>query len=126
MLPRTLATIGESLMKQTGWPITILAGGPMPDSDGMIMTFVYVNCLFNNIFTDSPALSRSHTGKTKVEESFEKYLGKKEYDECILRPFEKFLHATFCKLYEPNFNIITKNSPFHSRRGLCFAKPCQR
>lgn len=42
MLPRTLATIGESLMTQTGWNITILAGGPMPDTDGMILTYLYV------------------------------------------------------------------------------------
>jgi hypothetical protein len=42
MLPRTLATVGESLIIQTGWPITILAGGPMPDKDGTIMTFLYV------------------------------------------------------------------------------------
>ena len=43
MLPRTLATIGESLMTQTGWNITILAGGPMPDTDGTILTYLYVN-----------------------------------------------------------------------------------
>jgi hypothetical protein len=43
MLPRTLATIGESLMKQTGWNITIVAGGPMPDSDGSIVTFLYMS-----------------------------------------------------------------------------------
>lgn len=42
MLPRTLATIGESLMMQTGWPITIIAGGPRPANEGTIVTYVYV------------------------------------------------------------------------------------
>jgi hypothetical protein len=42
MLPRTLATIGESLMRQTGWNISILAGGPTPDNGGMIMTYLFV------------------------------------------------------------------------------------
>ena len=39
-LPRTLETMGASLMEQTGWHITILAGGPSPEHDGMIMTFL--------------------------------------------------------------------------------------
>jgi hypothetical protein len=42
MLPRTLATIGESIMRQTGWNVSILAGGPTPDSGGMIMTYLFV------------------------------------------------------------------------------------
>ena len=42
MLPCTLTTIGESLMKLTGCNITILAGGPMPDTDGMILTYLYI------------------------------------------------------------------------------------
>ena len=40
MLPHTLATIGESIMEQTGWHVTIMAGGPTPDSDGMVMTYL--------------------------------------------------------------------------------------
>ena len=40
---------------------------------------------------------RSHSGKTKGGESFEKFLGQKEYDEHVLFPFEKFLRASFCK-----------------------------
>ena len=39
---------------------------------------------------------RSHTGKTKDGETYEKFLGPKEYDEKLLS-FEKFLHASFCK-----------------------------
>jgi hypothetical protein len=39
-IPRTLATIGESIMEQTGWPVTILCGGPTPDANGQIMTFL--------------------------------------------------------------------------------------
>lgn len=40
MLPRTLTAIGESLMSQTGWNVSILMGGPTPDSDGLIMTYL--------------------------------------------------------------------------------------
>ena len=40
-LPRTLATIGESIMEQTGWHVTIMVGGPCPDNDGTIMTYLY-------------------------------------------------------------------------------------
>ena len=39
---------------------------------------------------------RSHTGKTKDGETYEKFLSPKEYDEKLLS-FEKFLHASFCK-----------------------------
>jgi len=45
MLPHMLATIGESLVNQTGWNVTILTGGPMPDTDGRILTYLYVNFL---------------------------------------------------------------------------------
>ena len=37
-LPCMLATIGKSIMEQTSWHVTIIAGGPCPDNDGMIMT----------------------------------------------------------------------------------------
>jgi hypothetical protein len=32
--------MGESLMQQTGWQISILAGGPLPENNGMIMTYL--------------------------------------------------------------------------------------
>ena len=99
MLPRTLATIGDSLMRQTGWNITILAGGPTPASDGTILTYLYVkSCLFeycDNILLLN--LPRLHAGTTKSRQTFEKFLGKKAYDELVLLPFDKFLHASFCK-----------------------------
>ena len=50
MLPCTLATMGKSLMKQTGWPITIIAGGPRPASEGMIVTYMYVKWLISEFF----------------------------------------------------------------------------
>jgi len=40
---------------------------------------------------------RSHTGKTKTGETYEKFLGAKDYNE-KLENFESFLHASFCKL----------------------------
>jgi hypothetical protein len=43
-------------------------------------------------------MNRSHTGQTKEGDTFEKFLGPKKYDEYLL-DFEKFLHASFCKLW---------------------------
>jgi hypothetical protein len=43
-------------------------------------------------------MNRSHTGQTKEGDTFEKFLGPKQYDEYLL-DFEKFLHASFCKLW---------------------------
>ena len=40
-LPQTFATFSDSIMKQTGWNVTIMAGGPSPENDGMIMTFLW-------------------------------------------------------------------------------------
>lgn len=39
-LPRTFAMFSDSIMKQTGWNVTIMAGGLSPENDGMIMTFL--------------------------------------------------------------------------------------
>lgn len=41
-LPRTLAVMGESIRKQTGWYVTFLVGGPEPRQNGKIMTYMYV------------------------------------------------------------------------------------
>jgi hypothetical protein len=35
--------------------------------------------------------------KDKSGETFEKFLGRKEYDQFILVPFERFLHSSFCE-----------------------------
>ena len=42
-LPRTLAVWGESINKQTGWNISFLVGGPTPNQNGKIMTYMYDN-----------------------------------------------------------------------------------
>jgi hypothetical protein len=39
-IPPTLATIGKSIVEQTGWNTTILVGGPAPDEDGKIVTYL--------------------------------------------------------------------------------------
>jgi hypothetical protein len=39
-LPRTLAVWGESIRNQTGWNITFLVGGPAPDQNGKILTYM--------------------------------------------------------------------------------------
>jgi hypothetical protein len=35
-------TFGESLMKQTGWNVSILVGGPMPREGGELKTYMFV------------------------------------------------------------------------------------
>lgn len=39
-LPRTLAVMGESILKQTGWHVTFIVGGPEPRRNGKIMTYM--------------------------------------------------------------------------------------
>jgi len=41
-----LAMMGESLMQQTGWYVTIMADRPSPEHDGMIMTYLLAKCSF--------------------------------------------------------------------------------
>jgi hypothetical protein len=41
-LSRTLMTIGESIVTQTGWHVSILVGGPMPREGGKIKTYMFV------------------------------------------------------------------------------------
>ncbi|EDR04482.1 uncharacterized protein LACBIDRAFT_304605 [Laccaria bicolor S238N-H82] len=94
-LPRSLAAMGASLMEQTGWNITILAGGPSPEHDGMIVSFL------------------SHTGKTKSGETFEKFLGKQDYDASLLLPFERFLNSSF---FETDADLEVSDKEWHSEQ----------
>ena len=48
---------------------------------------------------------RSHTGRTKDGETYEKFLGPKEYDDKLLS-FEKFLHASFCEYIDWNLSLL--------------------
>jgi hypothetical protein len=98
LLPRTLETIGESISQKTGWYVTIIAGGPTPNSNGMIMTYLCIECPCHKSTISLKRMNRSHTGQTKEGDTFEKFLGPKQYDEYLL-DFEKFLHASFCKLW---------------------------
>lgn len=42
-LPRTLVVWGDTINKQTGWNITFLVGGPTPNQNGKIVTYMYDN-----------------------------------------------------------------------------------
>jgi hypothetical protein len=37
-----MMTVGESIMKQTGWNVSIIVGGPMPREGGRIQTYMWV------------------------------------------------------------------------------------
>lgn len=39
-LPRSLISIGRSIREQTGWCVTIIAGGPVPKNEGQIATLM--------------------------------------------------------------------------------------
>ena len=45
-LPRSIASVAESLREQTGWCVTIMVGGPLPRDEGHITTLVYVRVSF--------------------------------------------------------------------------------
>ncbi|KAF8157394.1 hypothetical protein BJ912DRAFT_1070409 [Pholiota molesta] len=76
-LPRTMLAMAESLAKQTGWSISILAGGPEPHQGGEIKAFMI------------------HSGTTPEGDDFSQFLGEDEYNEHIAAPFDDFLHAAF-------------------------------
>ena len=48
---------------------------------------------------------RSHTGKTKGSNTFEKFLGKADYDEFLLVPFERFLNSSFGKYHNKELAV---------------------
>lgn len=77
----------------------MLAGGPTPDMNGQIMTYMLVRSwqLHAHPFLTIYLSYRSHFGKTKDNRTFEKFLGPGEYDDHLLRPFEKFLNESFSK-----------------------------
>ncbi|KIJ94643.1 hypothetical protein K443DRAFT_11936, partial [Laccaria amethystina LaAM-08-1] len=76
-LPRTLAVWGESVTKQTGWNITFLVGGPAPNQNGKIMSYLL------------------HCGKSPEGQDFEAFLGEEEHDKHVITPFDDFLHESF-------------------------------
>ena len=67
------------------------------------MTYLLVHLSFSYNLTEH---YRSHTGTTKRKETFEKFLGTKEYDDHLLRPFEKFLHKSFSE--HSYCNLVTE------------------
>ncbi|KAF8872319.1 hypothetical protein CPB84DRAFT_1753656 [Gymnopilus junonius] len=78
-LPKTLATIGESIQQQTGWNISFLVGGPEPGQNGWITTYML------------------HCGKSANNQNFEEFLGNEGYNTHIVGPFDDFLHESFHK-----------------------------
>ena len=72
---------------------------------------------------------RSHTGKTKAGETFEKFIGDKDYDAKLLLPFEAFLNASFCK-YPIKIETAKLTSPIATEdcaaRSLVKPEPAQR
>jgi hypothetical protein len=44
-ISRTLMTVGDSIVTQTGWHVSILVGGPMPREGGKIKTYMSVTFL---------------------------------------------------------------------------------
>ncbi|KAM6492907.1 hypothetical protein JOM56_011041 [Amanita muscaria] len=83
-LPRTLQTAAEALERQTGWQVTILAGGPVPRLGGQIQTLALHHGKmihgkdFHNFLDDDS------------ENSFVKY-------GPLMASFDNFLHASFSK-----------------------------
>jgi hypothetical protein len=70
LLPRTLATIGDSILEKTGWHVTIMAGGPCPDNDGMIMTYLLATLSFAPKLLKLTQEPIDHTqGRRKMEKN---------------------------------------------------------
>lgn len=88
----------ESIVKQTGWNVSILVGGPMPREGGKIKTYMCVNFCLRHETSQTYLIIRTHFGRTKEGQDFMEYLGGSEYEEHIVSPFDDFLHDAFSKL----------------------------
>ncbi|KAF8202531.1 hypothetical protein BJ912DRAFT_920884 [Pholiota molesta] len=77
-LPRTLTNIGHSVLKQTGWNITMIVGGPSPDGDQLMSYAV-------------------HVGQNEDGKKFNQFLGNTAYKEHILEQYDNFLNDCFKK-----------------------------
>jgi hypothetical protein len=84
------------------------------------MTYMLVRSSFSYHLTEC---HRSHTGKTKDNKTFEKFLGPKEYDDHILRPFERFLHESFSKYSYCNLVTEVWTHIINSEGRLRFTRP---
>ena len=57
-IPRTLVSIGETILQQTGWHVSILCGGPTPNANGNTMTFLWVEYSQNWIEFELTGINR--------------------------------------------------------------------
>jgi len=76
--------------------------------------------------SNSAECDRSHTGKTKTGETYEKFLGERDYDQKFLLPFEGFLHASFCKCFkwnDRNINLLDSYVAAQDCAGRSLVKP---
>jgi hypothetical protein len=90
-------TVGESIVKQTGWNVSILVGGPMPRLGGELTTYMFVIFLLQREMThiDLGLLISTHFGQTLAGSDFKEFLGDDEYENHIIAPFDNFLHESF-------------------------------
>ena len=86
-------TIGESIIKLTGWNVSILVGGPMPCEGGKITTYMFVIFLLQRetMQIDLGLLISAHFGKTNAGSDFKEFLGDEEYENHIIAPL-KWMH----------------------------------
>jgi hypothetical protein len=95
-LPRTLMTVGESIVNQTGWNVSILVGGPMPREGGKLQTYMLVTFILQERCKLTLSLLISaHFGKTNAGSDFKDFLGDDGYETHIMAPFDDFLHESF-------------------------------
>jgi len=95
-LPRSIASVADSLHEQTGWCVTIMLGGPLPRDEGHITTLVYVQIFFA-LSTTEKVFYSYHAGQTKDGKDFETFLGKAEFEDRISHQYDDFLHKVFSR-----------------------------
>ncbi|EDR03936.1 uncharacterized protein LACBIDRAFT_306627 [Laccaria bicolor S238N-H82] len=91
--------MGESILKQTGWHVTFIVGGPEPRQNGKIMTYM-LNC-----------------GRTMKDEDYEGFLGEDAYEEHIIAPFDDFLHEAFTPEARLERSLTSKSETPESAGG---------
>ena len=73
-----------------------------------MMAWLWHTCRSINLWVNTyrtHKVYRSHTGKMKDGETFEKFLGMTEYNEFLLLPFERFLQSSFCEYHKNKLTV---------------------
>lgn len=92
--------------EKTGWALTILVGGPMPENGGRITSTKYAICALNLSLLANRHYNYSlHIGRNAVGNTFGGAF--EEFEAAVVQPFQMFLRNVFRESLYTLCKIIT-------------------